>query len=145
MPRGPPGSDRTAWGKVPEAFSWPRPRRGPFLRMATGTWTTLMTASRALPPELVYLEHEAFGTQFRAKQKIAEVRKLRAILQEAGHRGEAEVAGGADAKNPCHACGQFGHWSREVPKQGAGSIGGEGEAGPFPILAEQADCCRGRG
>ena len=29
------------------------------------------------PPELVYLEHEAFGTQFRAKQKIAEVRKLR--------------------------------------------------------------------
>ena len=45
--------------------------------MATGTWTTLMTASRALPPELVYLEHEAFGTQFRAKQKIAEVRKLR--------------------------------------------------------------------
>ena len=35
-----------------------------------------------LPPEIVHLENEAFGTQYKAKQKIAEVRKLRQYYKQ---------------------------------------------------------------
>ncbi|OLP91820.1 hypothetical protein AK812_SmicGene26425 [Symbiodinium microadriaticum] len=46
-----------------------------------------------VPPELLCLENEAFGTQYKAKQKIAEVKKLRQYYQKARHRGEEEVVG----------------------------------------------------
>ena len=55
------------------------------------------------------------------------------------------MAGGADAEESVSRVRTV--WSLEpgVPKQSAGSLGGEGEAGFFPIRAEQADGCRGRG
>ena len=70
------------------------------------------------PPELVYLEHEAFGTQYKARQKIAEVRKLRQYYQKPDTEEKKRWLSEQMKKNPCHACGQYGGPGDEIEVDG---------------------------
>ncbi|CAE7893011.1 unnamed protein product [Symbiodinium microadriaticum] len=73
-----------------------------------------------IPPELAHLENEAFGLQYKARQRIAEVKKMRQFYKKPeGGGGEREDRKKLLAEQmktrPCHSCGQLGHWSHECP------------------------------
>ena len=73
-----------------------------------------------LHPEILHAEHEALAMQFKAKQKMAEVKKLRNFFKKGDKRKSQEEQ---MQEKPCHACGEFGHWIRECPKVKAALAG----------------------
>ena len=80
------------------------------------------------PPELIYLEHEAFGTQYKARQKIAEVRKLRQYYQKPDTEEKKWWLADQMKKNPCHACGAVWTLEQGVSSYSTGCFGGRAPA-----------------
>ena len=70
----------------------------------------------AIPPEILAVENEAFALQFKARQKIAEVRKLRQYFRKDPDERKKAIAEKMKVA-PCHKCGELGHWSRECPQR----------------------------
>ena len=90
-------------------------------------------------PELVHAENEAFGMQYKAKQKIAEVRKLMRQYYRRPDNDAKERALAEQMKtNPCHTCGQLGHWSRECPNKGQAQPVLAARSRPLPPICEEA-------
>ena len=76
----------------------------------------------SLPPEVLQAENEAFAMQFKARQKIAEVKKLRQYFRKPETSEERRRAIQEKMKTaPCHKCGELGHWSRECPQRANGA------------------------
>ena len=69
------------------------------------------------PSELVEFEKEAFALQFRAKQKMAEVKKMRQYYQKRDPEERRKELAEKMKDTHCHACGEKGHWSRECPRK----------------------------
>ena len=68
------------------------------------------------PPELVEAEKEAFALQFRAKQRMAEVRKMHNFYKKQDPDQRRRQLAEKMKNTHCHNCGELGHWSRECPK-----------------------------
>ena len=69
-----------------------------------------------LSVEILAAKHEAFGMHFKAKQRIAEIKKLGQYYRKPVDNEERKKIISEKMKtNPCHTRGQLGHWSRECP------------------------------
>ena len=68
-----------------------------------------------MPLDVLHVEHEALALQFKAKQKMAEARKMRSFFKKDGN-GSRKPREDQMKEKPCFACGEFGHWIRECPK-----------------------------
>ena len=70
-----------------------------------------------IPNELVELEKEAFAMQYKAKQKISELRKMRNYYKKVDPEERRRALAEKMRNTHCHACGELGHWAKECPKQ----------------------------
>ena len=76
-----------------------------------------------LPADVLHAEHEALALQFKAKQKMAEVRKMRNYYRK--NDGEGRKGGGRGAAR-CFVCDEVGHLARDCPRAKASN--------PSPVL-----------
>ena len=76
-----------------------------------------------LPADVLHVEHEALALQFKAKQKMAEARKMRSFFKK-DNQGSRKSKEDQMRDKPCFACGEFGHWIRECPKVKAAMASG---------------------
>lgn len=79
-----------------------------------------------LPPELTQFENEAFAMHFKARQKIAEVKKLRQYFKRPDADEQKRLLAEKMKTSPCHKCGELGHWSRECPQKGTHGVNNAG-------------------
>ena len=70
-------------------------------------------------PELVEAEKEAYAMQYKAKQRMAEVKKMRNFHQKKDPEERKRLLAEKIKDTHCHSCGEKGHWSRECPKNRA--------------------------
>ncbi|CAE7522180.1 unnamed protein product, partial [Symbiodinium necroappetens] len=61
-----------------------------------------------MPPELLMRENEAFRMQYKAKQKIEEVKKLRQYYRKPDNDAKRKALAEQMKVNPCHNCGELG-------------------------------------
>ena len=76
-----------------------------------------------LPADVLHAEHEALALQFKAKQKMAEVRKMRNYYRK--NDGDGRKGGGRGAAR-CFVCDEVGHLARDCPRAKA--------VNPSPVL-----------
>ena len=73
------------------------------------------------PPEIANAAHEAFALHHKAKQRIMEVKKLRQYYRRPGPGPDPDerrrIIQEKMRSEPCHKCGELGHWSRECPQK----------------------------
>ena len=63
---------------------------------------------------------------FKARQKIAEVKKLRQYFKRPDADERKRLLAEKMKTSPCHKCGELGHWSRECPQKGAHGVNNTG-------------------
>ena len=68
-------------------------------------------------PELAQAEHDAMVMHHKAKQRIAEIRKLRQYFKRPDPEERKRLLAEKMKTAPCHRCGELGHWSRECPQK----------------------------
>ena len=66
-------------------------------------------------PELLQAEQDAMVIHHKAKQRIAEIRKLRQYFKKPDPEERRRLLAEKMKTSPCHRCGELGHWSRECP------------------------------
>ena len=82
-----------------------------------------LTFDETDPPELIQAANEAFALHHKAKQRIMEVRKLRQHYRRPDQDERRRTIQEKMKTQPCHRCGEIGHWSRECPlKQNAAAV-----------------------
>ena len=70
-----------------------------------------------VPPEVYEAEKEAFALQYKAKQRMAEAKKLRNYYKKPDPEERKRAIAEKMKVTHCHLCGELGHWSKECPKR----------------------------
>ena len=71
-----------------------------------------------VPPEVFEVEKEASALQYKARQRMAEAKKLRNYYKKPDPEERKRAIAEKMKVTHCHLCGELGHWSKECPKRG---------------------------